>query len=324
MISNLGAKVKKSYKYIIISLILFALPIFLHPYLVHVLTMFLLFACISTAWIIISGFANQLSFGHSAFFGLGAYVSTLLFLNFHLSPWIGMFVGGFLAVGLSLVVGFSCFKTGVKGFYFILVTMALAEALTLLFTGLREITGGSLGVFIPYLGESPANFQFASKINFYWVILIFWVLTIYLAWRIQNSKFGYYLLAIREDEEAAKALGINVNRYKILAFLISAFITALAGTFYAQYFLYIDPGGVLGLPLSYKIALMATIGGRLSFLGPTLGSAILVPISEFLRIQLGGTYAGLDLLIYGALIIVVIRFMPMGIAFHAKKLLTKK
>jgi branched-chain amino acid transport system permease protein len=170
-----------------------------------------------------------------------------------------------------------------------------------------------MGISLPPLGHSPWNYQFLRKEYYYYIILVMMLLTLLLTYRLSKSKFGYYLYAIKNDLEAAQSLGVNVPRCRVIAAFLSAFLTGIGGTFYAQLILFIDPPGIMGGYFSLEIVLISIIGGRGTLLGPVLGAFLLIPISELTRIYLGGGYRGVHLVIFGAALILVMRFLPRGI-----------
>lgn len=293
------------------AVLLCLLPLLLNQYLLSVLILIVLFAYLGESWNIIGGYAGQLSLGHSAFFGLGAYTSTVLFLKFGITPWVGMFAGGILSLIAGLIIGFLAFKYGLRGAYFALATLAFAEILRLLSINWMWI-GGAVGLLIPGK-ENYWLFLSSSKLFFYYIILIMLVIVTLITFVIENSRLGFYLIAIREDEQAANSLGINTFKYKLVATAISAFFTGLGGTFYAQYLLYIDPNIVFGSYLSVDILLRPIIGGSGTLWGPLIGACVLGPLSELTRVFFGNIM-GLHLMIYGATLILVILFIPSGIA----------
>lgn len=277
----------------------------------HVMLMMLIFAGLGEAWNIITGFAGQTSFGHAAFFGIGAYTSTVLFYKFNVSPWIGMILGALFAGVVAFLVSYPCFR--LKGHYFAIATLAVAEIVKQLFVSWDYVEGAT-GISIPVVADSFWAMQFhRSKIPYVLIAYGLFVFVLFVAIAIERNKMGYYLKAIRESHEAAEALGINTARYKLLAMIVSSMLTALFGTLYAQYILYIDPFMVFGLEVSMKIVLLTVLGGLGSIYGPIIGAAILIPLSEYTRTLLGGTGKGIDLMIYGILIVIVVVFEPRGI-----------
>jgi branched-chain amino acid transport system permease protein len=292
-------------------LISILLPFLLPSYFVHVLIMILFYGYLGTSWNILGGYAGQFSFGHAAFFGIGAYASTLAFVNWNITPWIGMVLGGLLGMLLGLLIGSLCFHYGLRGPYFALATLAFAELLRLISLNL-DLTGKAMGILIPLKGNAPLSFQHESKIFYYFVILLMFIGVLWVARWIDTGKIGDYLAAIREDEDSAEAIGVNTFSYKLLAILISGFLTALGGTFYAQYFLYIDPPVTFGVDTSIEIFLRPIVGGMGTVYGPIIGSFVLGPLGEVTRGILGG-YHGVHLMMYGAILVGVIIFLPNGI-----------
>jgi branched-chain amino acid transport system permease protein len=276
----------------------------------HVLIMMMFYAGASSAWNLIGGFAGQLSLGHAAFFGIGAYTSTLLFINLGVSPWIGMLVGAVLAATVGALVGFPSFR--LRGPFFTLVTIAFAEVLRILAITFHDFTRGSIGVSVPFR-PGVENFIFRELSHYAYVALAFMSLMVFLSLWVERSRIGFYLSALREDEDAAQALGVNTARYKLIALLLSAFFTSVAGTFYAQYIFYIEPFAVFALDFSVLLAMMAIIGGLGTVWGPVAGAFLVTPLSEFLRAQLGGELQGLHLVIYGTVLILTVILLPMGL-----------
>jgi branched-chain amino acid transport system permease protein len=288
-------------------------------YYLHILILILMYAYLATAWNILGGFAGQHSLGHSIFLGAGAYASTILFVTWRISPWLGMWAGAVVAALLGWFIGYLCFRYGLRGPYFALVTIALAEALLYLVTNIRAL-GGARGLEIPWIGNSLAWMQFSSKAGYYYMALGLAVAGIVLSSWLNRRRFGYYLVAVRENEDAAQALGVNLLGMKVRAAVLSAALTAIGGTLYAQYFTYINPRSVFGEMPSVQILLFAIIGGLGTVWGPAVGALVLVPVAEFIRAKLGGSFAGAPLLLYGAILMVVMLFMPKGIVGLADSL----
>jgi len=281
-------------------------------YTLHVLIMILYFSYLSSCWNLLGGFAGQHSIGHSAFVGLGAYTSTFLFLQFGLNPWLGMLLGGGVAALAGLFIGYLSFHYRLRGLYFVLVTIAFAEILTILFSNIREI-GGASGLVVPLKQEGFGLFQFRSKIPYYHVILAMTAFIILFCHRVSRSRLGYYLMAIRENEEAARAVGIPAMNYKLLATSLSAFLSAFGGTFYAQYTYFIDPPTVLGFGLSIEILIYPIVGGIGTVLGPLVGASLLYPLAEFIRTLLGAKTTGIHLMVYGGILVAIMILAPRGI-----------
>lgn len=245
--------------------------------------------------------------------GLGAYTTALLYYYFNLNPLVGLLASMASASAVSLIISVPSFKFGLRGPYYTFSTLAIAEFFTYLFIGLRDLTGGELGLPLPFRND-PLYLQFQSKIPYYYIIMLMWVTVVFMARKIQSSKFGYYLFAIRNDETAAEACGINVFKTKIMAALFSAILTSVGGFFYTIYYMYITPESVFGLALSFQIATTSLIGGATSWIGPSLGAIFAIPLLEITRATLGGKFIGFPLLFYGLVLIIIGRYIPGGIA----------
>ena len=251
--------------------------------LLNVFLLIFLFGYLGQCWNILGGYAGQLSLGHAAYVGVGAYTSTLLYVNFGVSPWIGMLAGAGLAGLFGLFVGFLSFHYRLSGPFFALATIAFAELVRLTVLHL-EFTGGSLGVLIPLRGDSFWEFQFNSKEPYYYIALVMMTAVTALVYWISRSRLGYYLHAVRQDEQAAAAIGIDTTRTKLIATTLSAALTGAGGTFYAQYTQYIVPDDLITISLSVEIILRTIFGGSATVLGPIVGSFILTPLAEATRI----------------------------------------
>jgi branched-chain amino acid transport system permease protein len=282
-----------------------------NPFYVHILVMMAIFVVLGQAWNIIGGYGGQLSLGHAAFFGTGAYVSTLLVNAFGMSPWVTLWVGGLSALALSLPIGTICFR--LQGPYFTIATIGLAEALRLLVLHFREITNGAQGLTVPFKGNAPWLLQFDSKFPYYYIALVMAVATVLITRRMERSRLGHYLVAIGQNQDAAEALGIDSARAKMQALALSAFVTGVAGVFYAQYTYVIHPDSAFGLGLSIQIALVAIVGGVGTILGPALGAVIMECFIQSTQIIFAGQYPGLELMVYGALLVAVILWRPRGV-----------
>ncbi|HZC55392.1 MAG TPA: branched-chain amino acid ABC transporter permease [Xanthobacteraceae bacterium] len=271
----------------------------------------LLFAFIGVAWNLMGGYAKQLSLGHAAYFGLGAYTSTILEINFGISPWIGMFAGGVVAMLASLPIGALCFR--LRGPYFAIATIATAQVLMLLFLKFRDFAWGAEGTTIPNLGSDPLMMQFDAKAAYYYIALALLTAGLVITHRIERSWMGYYLVAIGEDEDAAEAIGVNVQKIKRDVYLISAFLTALAGTFYIQYIYFIDPNTAFSFNISVEAALVSIVGGIGTLWGPVIGTALLEGTSALLQSWLGSSLGGVQLTVYSLILIAVILWRPTGL-----------
>jgi branched-chain amino acid transport system permease protein len=290
---------------------LLILPRFIGGYYLHLITMIFFFTYLGTAWNILGGYAGQFSFGHAAFFGMGAFTSTLLQIHLGVNPWIGMFLGGIVGLLLGLFIGSLTFRYGLRGPYFALAMLAVAEMLRLLAVEWMAVKF-PLGITIPLKGDSLLYFQFTKKMPYYYIMFAMMVISLYLTRLIENRRIGSYFKAIRENENAADAIGVNVFKYKLIAMAISAFLTAAGGTFYAQYYLTIEEESSFGTSVSIEVLLGPIIGGAGTVFGPMVGAAILEILSEGTRNFLGG-YSGVHLMVYGAILVVVIIFLPNGI-----------
>lgn len=282
-----------------------------NPFYVHIVVMMALFAVLGGAWNIIGGYGGQLSLGHAAFFGTGAYVSTLLVNAYGVSPWLTMWLGGLAALLLSVPIGVICFR--LQGPYFAIATIGLAEVSRLLVLHYREITNGAQGLTVPFKGDVPWHLQFGSKVPYYYVALAMMLAVVAIVRRMERARLGHYLVAIGQNQEAAEAIGIDSARAKGQALALSAFITGVAGVFYAQYTYVIHPDSVFGLGLSIQIALVAIVGGIGTTLGPVLGAVIMESFVQFTQIAFAGQYPGLELMVYGGLLIAVILWQPRGV-----------
>ena len=271
----------------------------------------LLYAMLAQAWNNLAGYCGQISLGHAVFFGTGAYTSSILQTTFGWNPWIGILAGAAVAVALSLLIGYPCFR--LRGHYFAIATIAIGEIVQTLAIN-WDFIGGARGLSLPFQKDSLLAFQFhTSKYPYYYIILTLFALCMLVSWRIERTRLGYYFRAIRDDSIAAQSVGISITKYKLIAMAISAAFVAAGGSFYAQYVLYLDPDSVFPLSLSILICVLAVVGGTGTLWGPLVGAALMVPLSEFTRIHFGGTGGAVDLLIYGGLLTAVAVFQPAGL-----------
>ncbi len=305
------------YREFLIPVVLFALaalilPLVLSTYYMHIAILVLVWAYLATSWNILGGYAGQHSLGHGLYMGVGAYCSTYLAITYGLSPWIGLIIGAVLAAGLGWFVGFATFRYGLKGAYFALVTIALTEAAVYVVSNWKSM-GGAAGLEVTYLGNKPWMMQFDGKLGYYLIILVMTLAAVLITQWLNRRRFGFRLVAVRENEEAAEAMGVNTLGVKINATVLSAAMTAVGGSFYAQYFTYVGPRTVFGETVSVQILLFAIIGGLGTVWGPLVGAIILVPTAEFARSELGTTFQGAHLLLYGGVLVLTMLFMPNGI-----------
>jgi branched-chain amino acid transport system permease protein len=281
-----------------------------NAFVLHLFIMVFTSIALGLAWNFIGGYGGQLSFGHAAFYGIGAYTSTLLFVHLGITPWLGMIAGGILAVVASLVLGMPCFR--LRGTYFTLATIAFAEVLRILVVYFKEFTGGSIGIVLKF-NAGFLNLMFRDREPFAYIALGFMALTYYLSVWVENSRLGYYLTALKENEDGARALGINTYRCKLVALMLSAFLSAMIGSFFAQYLTFIEPESEFSLGLSIAMTLPVMIGGIGTALGPVIGAFIITPLQELLRIYISGEYQGLQNIIYGIVLVVVVICIPQGV-----------
>lgn len=275
----------------------------------------LMYAMAAAAWNIIGGYAGQLALGNGVYFGIGAFVSSVLFVYNGISPWIGMLIAGLIAGAIALVLGSITFR--LKGSYYALSTVALLFVIKMLFTANTYILGyktnGALGMTIPWTGESFANMMFLDKSWYYYIIFGLLIITLLISNYINKSKVGYYLAALNTNPDAAASLGVNVMGMKLLAGFVAAFLTAVCGTFYAFVIQIVDPARVLGYDLSVQIMLYAVVGGMGTLWGPVAAAVIMVPLNDLLRARLGSAMSGLSTVIYGLILCLIVYFMPDGI-----------
>ena len=327
---------------------LLAIPRYVEsPYALHMMILLFLSVSQGQSWNILGGYAGQHSVGHAAYFGVGAYTTMMLMHTKQIAPWYGVWFGVVLVVIVALAIGSICFR--LRGPYFVLASIAVAEILRLSAINLTTLTNGAEGILATELPAFKVGTtvitDFGTKVPFYHIGFALALLTIAITYWVQHSKLGYFLQAIREDQDAAHSLGIPIAFYKNVALVISAVLTSLAGSFYGIYVGFVDPPTVLGLDVSVQIMLICIIGGMGTLWGPVLGSLILVPLSEALRsnmvteglIKVGLVNAeskvGLFLkenlshahvLLYGILVVLVILFMPDGLMGFVKKLATRR
>jgi branched-chain amino acid transport system permease protein len=288
-----------------------ALPLISGPFALDIFIRVLLFAFIGVAWNLMGGYAKQLSLGHAAFFGLGAYTSTILLIRFGISPWIGMLAGGVVAMLASLLIGALCFR--LRGPYFAIATIATAQVLMLLFLKFRDFAWGAEGTTLPNLGDAPLMMQFDSKSAYYYVALALLALGLAITYSIERSWMGFYLVAVGEDEDAAEAVGVDTTKIKRHIYLISAFLTALAGTFYVEYIYFIDPNTVFSFNISVEAALVSIVGGVGTLWGPVVGTVLLEATSALLQSWFGSGHGGVQLTVYSLILIGVILWRPNGL-----------
>jgi branched-chain amino acid transport system permease protein len=275
------------------------------------LVLVFLIALVGQGWNLLGGYGGQYSFGHAAFFGTGAYVTAILQVRYGVNAWLGFAIGIVAGALVGTAIGVLSFRSGLKGSYFALVTLAFAEVLRIV-ASVAPITGAGVGTLIA-LDLRPEAFQFQSRAPFYWIVLGLVGVSLMLIRAIEDSRFGAYLIAVRENEEAAETLGVDTTAVKLRAMTISAAITAAGGCFYAQYFLFVDASIAYGPWISIEALLAPIIGGIGTVFGPLLGALVVKMLGELGKLATGDA-PGLDLVIYGCVLILVVAVAPRGIA----------
>jgi len=290
----------KKFLPLLILVILALVPAFeRNPYILHMMIMVLIWISLGQSWNLLGGFTGQISFGHAAFYGVGAYSAGLLYFHKEISTWYGMILGPLMAMVLAVPMGLICFR--LRGAYFALAMLALAELLRLIATNWISFTNGSVGILIvPVVG----------KVFYYYLALALAAFGFYVIRQVSNSKWGFCFVAIREDQDAAESMGIDTTKYKLFSLLISAFFTGLTGAFYMNYMAFIDPMVVFSLTdVSIMMILVVMLGGAGTFYGPAIGAVIMVILSEVFRAYFGSA----NLLVLGILIVLIIVFIPDGV-----------
>ena len=280
-----------------------------NPYTLNVFILIFYTSTLSMAWNLLGGMTGQNSLGHAAYMGLGAYAASMLITKAHLNPWLSGIMG-MIVVGLVAgVIFYPCFI--LKGPYFTLVSIAFGEALRQFIIN-SAFFGRASGIGLPFGRDSWLDFRFGSKEPYYYVGLVMLLLVYLVMKKIERSRMGYALRTIREDEDAAAAIGINPMKYKIMAVVVSAMVAGLVGFFYASYIRYIDPEMMVQAK-STESVLPAVVGGAAFVEGPLIGGLIMVPLSEFLRARFSAILPGINMLMYAVALLAVIRFRPAGI-----------
>ena len=307
----------------VLAVVLALVPLVLAPAQLSVAVRVLIFAILALGWNVMSGFGGMFSFGHAAYFGLGAYVSVWLLVERGISPWIGMVVGMIVAAAFAAFVGFLALRYRLKGAYFALSTFAFAEMLRLLATN-SDLVNRAVGYNVPIRPESSwwyMQFEPGSA-NYFWIALALTVLALVVTIVFLRSKIGRFTIAVRDDEDAAAALGIPVMRTKLITIALSGAISSVAGTFYVQYYFFVDPDVAFGSSVSIQAILPAVIGGVGTIWGPVIGAAILGPLNDITATLLRNPppgleflqgRAGLDVIVYAVLLILIILLLPQGV-----------
>lgn len=297
----------------LLAVLAIALPFAFDPrgYGIRILCLALLFAAMAQAWNIVAGLANQISLGHAAFFGIGAYTSTLLLIHFGVSPWLGMLAAAVLGGIAALLISLPTMR--LRGHYFALATLAFGEVMRVIGNSWGGLTGGPVGISVPFSQPSLALLQFKDTRSYYWVMLAALILVTLVFIAIKRSRLGYRLRAIKENADAAEVIGVDTTRTKIVAAVISGGLTASLGTLYAQFQFFFDPDTVFGVAaVSVRMAMIAIVGGIGTAAGPILGAFFVIPLEEAANQIFSAQVAGLSQLVFGVLLILVILLEPRG------------
>lgn len=299
------------------NIVLFVLCVALIPFLtdsgvVLNFVMMSLYACLlAQAWNVLGGFGGQFSFGHALFFGVGAYIQVIAQVQGGWNPWLALPVAMLVSAAVGAFVGALSFRYGLKGSYFALVTLAFAEVFRILALSV-SFTGAGVGLMLP-LNESFSNMQFISRAGYVWLVLSLVTLALLVTAWLRHSRFGAYLQAVRDNEDAALAVGVNPFRIKLVAIVLSGALMGAGGAFYAQVFQYIDPGLAFGPHTSVEALVGAIVGGMGTLWGPVLGALALHVLADVTR-NLLGQLPGINMVIYGIVLIVIVMFLPRGIS----------
>lgn len=297
--------------FVVILAILPLIPAFSsNSFRLHVMILILLYASMAQAWNIIGGYCGQVSFGHSVFFGIGAYGAGMAVVTYGATPWPGIIVGMIMAAIVAVIISYPCFK--LSGHYFAIATFAIVEIFNRGFL-VWDWVGGALGLDYPIIKEGLVNLMWhQSKTGYYYSALVIFVIIFGTVRWLEGHRFGYYMRAVREGQETAESLGVNSAAVKLTAMALSAAMAALCGAFFAQYNLRVDPPMVMSLDTSMKFVLITILGGAGTMLGPLLGASVLIPLQEYTRAFWGGLGGGVDLIIFGVLIILMVVKQPDG------------
>jgi branched-chain amino acid transport system permease protein len=280
-------------------------------FILSVATLALIFMTASLGWNVISGFGGQISFGHSIFFGLGAYTVAILESELRVNAYLGLALGVLLAVVVAVLLGALTLR--LRGIYFSLATFALTLVFAILTGHYEKFTGGEVGLTLPLLGDDPAAFAFGNKLAYYYIGLLVAAGAFVASWLVLRSRLGLQLRAVQADQEAAQASGVRVLRVKLVGLAISAVPGALAGAVYVQYVGFIDPDSAFGATLATQIAVIAFVGGAGKLWGPVIGAVLLVPLQQMLNSTLSAYPAGFNLVVYALVVLVILWLEPRGI-----------
>lgn len=309
-------KLRTSLILLIVSAAVLLLPLFIHSnYIISVAVTCFLYSCFGVCWNMISGYGGQISWCHAVFVSIGAYTTILMNNKLGWSPFLAIPVSAAIAFVISTGIGKISFRY--RGPFFSITTIAFAEIVRVSLLNFRDFTGGSAGITRPYLGASLWNLMFKNDTPFYYISFVLLVLVVYITFRFEKSKTGYYLKAIKGDEDAAISLGINTSRIKLTAFQLSAILTAIIGVFYAAFINYVQPNTVCGMDFSVKIGSVVIVGGMGTVWGSMVGAFILIPLIELANVLLGAQ--GGAQLLYGLALILVVIIQPKGVIYFFGK-----
>ena len=302
----------KTYVSLILLIAMFLVPVVMGtPFWTNLFVLLFVFSALSVAWNIVGGYAGQLSLGHAVFYGIGGYTATLLTQNFGISPWFGMLAGAAISGAVAILISYPTLR--LRGPFFALATIAILEVVRLLVIHEESWTGGSSGISLP-LNIGWTWIVFREKVNYVIIAFGLFLLVTWASWYIRKSRIGHYLIAIREREDAALAVGIHTVRMKIIAAVVSAMLTSIIGTFHITYLTFVDPSSAFSLELSIQVAMFALIGGLGTVAGPIAGTFLVLPIAELARGWLSSVGNGMHGLIYGLILVAVVLTIPRGLA----------
>jgi branched-chain amino acid transport system permease protein len=298
--------------WLVVLLLAAVVPPLLPSYYLHIIILSLVYVALASAWNIVGGMAGQISLAHSLFIGVGAMFSSALLLKLGINMWLGLLISAVISGALGAIIAWIDFRFRLGHLSFVLITLAFAEMGTVIAEG-WDFLGGASGLLLPRDTGNFFAFQFGGGIGAFWVMLVLAVASILINVAILNAPLGYYLRTIRDNENAARAIGVNILRYKVAAMVISAMLSSVIGTAYVRYLTFADPYLLVSPIIIIEIVLFATVGGLGRAYGPAFGALLLVPLGEILRGKLGGTLPGLHYFIYGVVVIAVILITPRGL-----------
>jgi branched-chain amino acid transport system permease protein len=298
--------------WLVVLVLAAVVPPLLPSYYLHIVILSLVYVALASAWNIVGGMAGQISLAHSLFIGTGAMLSSALLLKLGVNMWLGLVISALISGAMGAIIAWIDFRFQLGHLSFVLITLAFAEMGTVIVEG-WDFLGGASGLLLPQDKGDFLAFQFGGGIGAFWVMLVLAIVSILINVAILNAPLGYYLRTIRDNENAARAIGVNILRYKIAAMVISAMLSSVIGTAYVRYLTFADPYLLVSPIIIIEIVLFATVGGLGRAYGPAFGALLLVPLGEILRGKLGGTLPGLHYFIYGVVVIAVILMSPRGL-----------